>query len=51
MMYTSIVNAVSFAEAAGKKIISAIKKGNSKYLKSIENMYLQDDILSHESFR
>ena len=51
MMYTNIINAASYVSAAGKAIMNIIRKGNSKYFKSIDNMFLQDDIFEHETFR
>ena len=51
MMYTTLNNAVSYAVAAGKKIVNVIRKGNRKYFESIDNMFLQDDIFEHETFR
>lgn len=51
MMYTNIGNALSYAAAAGKKIVNVIRKGNRKYFSTIDNMFLQDDIFEHETFR
>ena len=51
MMYTSIVYAVSIMETAGKSIMNAFKKVNGKYLDSIENMFIHDDIFDHDAFR
>ena len=51
MMYTGIMNAASHLSAAGKAIMNVIRKGNSRYFKSIDNMFLQADIFSHETFR
>ena len=51
MMYTFISNAVSSLETAARAIMDVLKKGDRKYLSTIDNMFLHDDIFDHEAFR